>query len=396
MLLRRLTFYSLATLAAIPVGGAIGWLSSLGGNAAIRWAALPPLTPWINLTAAIVAVTAATALFAFIIAPVSHDRFSTRLGRAFIYESLCVWCLLVLFPLGWLYSTSAKPTSEVFARPLSLPQLQYTVRASQEELAQHPGGSKTISLSQAVKTNYGKALFEMRFARQFANSIFVVSLSLICILMLSAMAAYALARFKFLGSKTLFLLILAGLMLPVQLSLLPLFFEFRVFSEVGTWLLSPVFHLLNLNYEVNLFDNLFGLIFIYTGSALPFSIVVLVGFFRTLPAGLREAAIIDGATEWQTFWHVMLPLAKPGIATVAIFNFLALWNEYLYALTFLNSDELKTIPLGLANIAIVAQYKVDYGMLFAGLALLTTPTIFIYLLLQKRLTRGITMGAIKG
>src|SRR5262249_48761305 len=139
-----------------------------------------------------------------------------------------------------------------------------------------------------------------------------------------------------------------------------------------------------------------GLILIYVAASLPFSIFVLTAFFRTLPGELREAALIDGASEWQVFKTVMMPIAKPGLITVAIFNFLGLWNEYLFALVFLNSDNLKTLPLGLASISIQAQYKSDFGLMFAGLVIVMLPTLFVYILLQEKLTKGVTLGALKG
>ena len=117
---------------------------------------------------------------------------------------------------------------------------------------------------------------------------------------------------------------------------------------------------------------------------------------RTLPAELREAALIDGASEQRTFWQVMLPLARPGLVTVAIFNFLGLWNEYLFGLVFLNGDNVKTLPLGLASIGLQAQYKSDWGLLFAGVVIAVVPTLIVYLILQEKLTKGITVGAVKG
>ena len=106
--------------------------------------------------------------------------------------------------------------------------------------------------------------------------------------------------------------------------------------------------------------------------------------------------MLDGASEYRIFFQVMMPLGRPGLVTVAIFNFLGLWNEYLFGLVFLSSDRLKTLPLGLAGISMQAQYKSDFGLLFAGLVIAMLPTLIVYLFLQERLTRGITVGALKG
>jgi ABC-type glycerol-3-phosphate transport system permease component len=151
-----------------------------------------------------------------------------------------------------------------------------------------------------------------------------------------------------------------------------------------------------LGLEVSLHDSLSGLVIIYIALSLPFTVLVLHGFFRSLPEALREAGIMDGCGEFRVFWHVMLPLGKPGIVTAAIFNFLGLWNEYLFALVFVNSAAKKTLPLGLASVSITAQYKTDFGLMFAGLVIVMLPTLIVYSILQRHLTRGITVGALKG
>jgi ABC-type glycerol-3-phosphate transport system permease component len=151
-----------------------------------------------------------------------------------------------------------------------------------------------------------------------------------------------------------------------------------------------------LGYEVQLHDSLSGLITLYIALSLPFTILVLTGFFKSLPGALREAGIIDGCGEYRVFWYIMLPLSKPGLVTAAIFNFLGLWNEYLFALVFVNASTKKTLPLGLASVSIQAQYKTDFGLMFAGLVIVMVPTLVVYILLQRQLTRGITLGALKG
>jgi ABC-type glycerol-3-phosphate transport system permease component len=150
------------------------------------------------------------------------------------------------------------------------------------------------------------------------------------------------------------------------------------------------------NLTVSLHNSHEGIILIYVAASLPFTIFTLTSFFGTLPGGVREAAMIDGASEARTFFSVMLPLARPGLITVAIFNFLGLWNEYLFGIVFLADNKLKTLPLGLASISMQAQYKSDFGLMFAGLVITMVPTLVVYLLLQRHLTKGITAGAVKG
>jgi N-acetylglucosamine transport system permease protein len=168
-------------------------------------------------------------------------------------------------------------------------------------------------------------------------------------------------------------------------------------GEALTGLFAPPVRAMGLgNLTVSLHDSHAGLILIYVAASLPFTVFTLTAFFRTLPNEVREAAMMDGASEYRVFFSVMMPLARPGLITVAIFNFLGLWNEYLFGLVFLSSDRLKTLPLGLASISMQAQYKSDFGLLFAGLVIAMLPTLIVYIVLQEKLTKGITAGAIKG
>lgn len=249
--------------------------------------------------------------------------------------------------------------------------------------------SRPLAISAAI-SNYRKAWVESNFSRFFFNSLWVTGWSLFGTLALASMAAYVLARFEFRGNRWLFLFFISGMMIPAQLLLIPVFFEFSWLSDVGTQLLEPF------GLRLQLYDSHFGLILLYIALSLPFTILVLSGFFKSLPGALREAAIMDGCGEYRTFWHVMLPLAKPGLITAAIFNFLGIWNEYIFALVFVNTPEKKTLPLGLASVSIQAQYKTDFGLMFAGLVIVVVPTLLVYVLLQRQLTQGITTGAIKG
>ncbi len=175
-----------------------------------------------------------------------------------------------------------------------------------------------------------------------------------------------------------FWLFLAGLMIPAQLAMVPLFFELRA---------------------LGLLNSRVGLILVYTANGLPFAIFILAGFFRSLPRTLYEAAIIDGCGEFDAFRRVMLRWRGPAWSTVAIFQFIGVWKEYFFAFMLIGGDidgAARTLPLGLANLAITAQYRSDYGMLFAGLVLVTLPILLVYVFLQKHLVKGVTAGALKG
>ncbi|HOV73456.1 MAG TPA: carbohydrate ABC transporter permease [Candidatus Hydrogenedentes bacterium] len=306
----------------------------------------------------------------------------TRLRTAVLHATLLAWLLAVVLPLAWVFMNSLRSSQEIFENPFGLPWL---IAGSP-----HADNPAVPAPWDAARSNFASAWVKSHFSSFFFNSVIVTGASLAGVLTLSAMASYVLARFPFRGSRLLFLYFISGMMIPAQLVLVPLFFQFTEMSRFLTRFTVPF------GYEVQLHDSLFGLTVLYIALSLPFTILVLTGFFKSLPGALREAAIMDGAGEYRVFWHVMLPLGKPGIVTAAIFNFLGLWNEYLFALVFVNASAKKTLPLGLASVSIQAQYKNDFGLMFAGLVIVMLPTLLVYMLLQRQLTRGITIGALKG
>lgn len=299
-----------------------------------------------------------------------------------VYTTLLLWFAAVVMPLVWVITNSLRSSQEIFSNPFGVPWL---ISGSP-----YAGDPHVPAPAQAVADNYKAAWVKSHFSRFFVNSVFVTIVSLAGILAVSAMAAYVLARFEFRGNRTLFLYFISGLMIPAQLVLIPLFFQFTYLSRAGSWLLHPF------GLALQLHDSFFGLITIYIALSLPFTILVLTGFFKSLPGTLREAGIIDGCSEYGVFWFIMLPLSRPGLITAAILNFLGIWNEYLFALVFINSPDKKTLPLGLASVSMQAQYKTDWGLMFAGLVIIMIPTLLVYLVLQRQLTRGITVGALKG
>lgn len=275
--------------------------------------------------------------------------------KPLIYLVLFFYLAVVVYPMFWLLATSLKADKDIFFRPFALPHLD----------ALQWG-------------NFARAWTAGHFGAYFANSVAITLGTVAATLFAAAMAAYVLARFRFPGDRPIFFYFLAGLMVPLQLAIVPLFFQMRGFG---------------------LLDSRWGLCIVYVAFGLPFAIFVLTGFFKSLPSTLHEAALVDGAGEFRAFWSIMLPLARPGMITVAIFTFLGTWNEFLLAFMFLSgrdSETLRTLPLGLANITIASQYRSDWGMAFAGLVIIMLPTLIVYILLQKHLTKGITLGAVKG
>jgi N-acetylglucosamine transport system permease protein len=304
-----------------------------------------------------------------------------RLGRVAMYVVLTLWLFAVAMPMIWIVTNSFRGSQEISRNPYGKPWIVFGVPAELKDEVPPP--------VEAAKTNYANAWVKSGFQHYAWNSVIVTFVSLAGIILFGSMASYVLARFQFRGNRSLYLYFISGLMVPAQLLLVPLFFQFATLSKWGSAVLRPF----GLSFQLH--DSLSGLIIIYIALSLPFTILVLTGFFKSLPAEMREAAIIDGCSEHRAFWSVMLPLARAGIISVAILNFIGLWNEYLFALVFVNGAENKTLPLGLANVSIAAQYKTDMGLMFAGLVIVMLPTLLIYLLLQRQLTKGITVGALK-
>lgn len=277
------------------------------------------------------------------------------LPKAAVFAALFGYAAWVVFPLAWVAASSLKDDRAIFNDPFGLP------RAADLRL-----------------DNYAHAWTAARFGDYFMHSVAVTGVSVALILALGSMAAFALARFSHPLGRLAFWLFLAGLMIPAQLAIVPLFFELR---------------------GMGLLNSKLGLVLAYTANGLPFAVFVLAAFFRTIPRSLYEAAVIDGCGEYGAFWHVVLPVAKPGLATVAIFQFIGVWKEYFYAFMLTGGDVTgasRTLPLGLANLSITAQFRSDYGMLFAGLVLVTAPILLVYTLLQRRIVKGIAAGALKG
>ena len=196
---------------------------------------------------------------------------------------LAIWTIIVVLPLLWTLMTSFKSTSEIFASPFSWP-------------------------SNLHWENFTNAWNEAHIGDYFLNTVIVVFSALAIVMVLGAMSSYVLARYRFRGNKAIYVLMLAGNTFPIFLAVVPLFFTLK---------------------NLGLTNSVPGLIITYVAFALPFTVFFLYAFFKTLPYEIYEAAQIDGAGEWTTFFKVMLPMAKPGFASVAIFNFLGLWNQYL-------------------------------------------------------------------
>lgn len=265
------------------------------------------------------------------------------------YIFLILWSAVTIFIFLWLVEGSFKTNREVFGSAFALP----------------------ATPLKAAAANYEKAWSLAHMSVYFTNSVLVTAVSVVLVVAISAPAAYALSRVPFPGNTFVTYYFIAGMGLPFQLILVPLFV---------------------LLTRLHIADTLQGLILTYVGVSIPFTILLLTGFFRTLPTELEDAAAIDGCSEFGIFWRVMMPLAGPGITTAAIFNFVSIWNEFLLAMLIIRNDKLRTLPLGIMNIRFSMQYTADWAALFAGIVIVLIPNFLVYLALSERVMSGLTLG----
>ncbi len=263
---------------------------------------------------------------------------------------LIAWAILIIFPFVWMVMTSFKADQEIFFSPWALPSTLHW-------------------------DNFTRAWNSASIGPYFINSLIVLAGSLTLTLLFSSMAAYVLARYDFPGSKIIYYAFMAGLMFPIFLALVPLFFVVRDLGMLST-------------YQ--------GLILVYTAYSLPFSIFFLYSFFRSLPTEVAEAALVDGASHWTIFLRVMLPMAQPGLVSIGLFNFIGQWNQFILPLVLVSDRDRYVLAQGLAFLAIQQGYQNDWSALFAGLTITTIPLLVVYVIFQGKLEKGLTAGALKG
>lgn len=263
--------------------------------------------------------------------------------------ALIGWVVVICAPLLWVLMSSFKTTQQIFGSPFTLP-------------------------TSFNFDNYVSAWTTASIGSYFFNTVIVVGFSLVIVMLLGAMCAYYLARYEFKGSRVIYYLMLAGLTFPVFLAVVPLFQTLRSFGLLNTF---P------------------GLIITYVAFALPFTVFFLYSFFRTLPQEVAEAAMIDGAGPWRIFFTIMLPMATPGMASVAIFNFLGLWNQFLLPIALNTNTANYVLSQGMASFASQAGYAVNFGALFAAVVITVVPVLVTYIVFQRQLQGSVSQGLLK-
>jgi multiple sugar transport system permease protein len=272
-----------------------------------------------------------------------------RIGRFFFWVALLIYLVWVIFPFYWQVATSLRPDAEMYGKQVSLiPQ--------------------TIMLD-----HYRTELDRYQFGVRLRNSIVVASITTILTLIVSSLGAFSVTRMRYAGRAALARSILLVYLIPGSLLFIPLYI---------------------IMYRVGLANTLQSLIVTYLTFSVPFCTWMLMGYFRGIPIDMEEAAMIDGCTRLQSFYKILLPLAGPGLVAAGIFSFTLAWNEFLYALVFITSSELQTVPVGLASHIVADIYM--WGPLMAGATMAAVPVVILYIVAQRALVQGLFAGSVRG
>ncbi len=283
-------------------------------------------------------------------------------SKVVIYAMLILLLVAIVVPVAWVFMASVKQNSEFYGNPFALPQGIYL-------------------------QNFVDAWTKARMGDYFFTSIMITAIALAILLIVALPAAYVLSRYKFMGSKLLNTCFMAGLFINVSYIVVPIFLMFVSGDKIVRSLFGTSFFL----------NNPFVVSVVLASTTLPFTIYLLSSYLATLPKDYEEAAYVDGAGYFTTMVRIILPMAKPSIVTVILFEFLAYWNEYIISMTLLTDPNgARTLPVGLLNLMKAQNAKAEYGQMYAGMVMVMVPTLILYMCVQKKLTQGMTLGGLKG
>jgi len=261
---------------------------------------------------------------------------------------LIVWSFIVIFPIWTMVINSFKDRLSIYSNPFGLP-------------------------DKWNFSNFGDVLQSSDFGRYFLNSFMVVGISLVLILLIGSLASYALAQWKGRWSTIVFLFIITGMMLPIKIASIKLLVMIRA---------------------LGLLNSVWSLVPIYVAMGIPISVFILTEFIRQIPYELTEASLVDGASRFKIFVRIILPLLKPALSTVGIYNLVPLWNDLWFPLIFINDEKAKTLLLGVTRL--FGQYQTDWSKVLAVLTLSSLPVILMYIFMSQQFIKGMTAGAVKG
>ncbi len=275
-------------------------------------------------------------------------KFKNGTVRTLLYVILIIYSMSIFYPIFLMIITSLKENREIFTRPYSLPQ--------------------SFNLDSYMY------LFKIsNYLIYFRNSIIITLTSLLIILALSSLISYVLAKYRFIGSRFLYFYFIAGLIIPIKL------------GTIG---------IIRIMLGLHVFDTLAALIIVYVAMGIPFGVFILTDFIRLIPEELSNSARIDGCSEPEIFFRIILPLIRPALAAVAIINFIPIWNDFWFPLLLVRTDNVKTIPL--ATALLYGQYETNFGLIFSVLVAASLPVIIFYLIMSRQFIKGLSSGALKG
>ncbi|MBM7583431.1 raffinose/stachyose/melibiose transport system permease protein [Caldicoprobacter guelmensis] len=272
----------------------------------------------------------------------------SKKAKVFIYIFMIIIAVIVLLPLIWLISSSLKTQAELTANVWGLPKFLHF-------------------------ENYVNAWKRGRMSVYINNSLIAIIVTIIITVVTSTTLSFVLSRLKFKGNRIIYYIVIIGMMIPIHAAVIPLY-------------------ILAMNMKLQ--NNLIALGFIYAAFRISASVFFLESYMKTIPKELEESAIIDGCSLWRIFLKIILPLSKDGVITIVILAVIACWNELLVAMLMLNEPFVKTLPIGLMGF--VTEYNAEYTQMCAGLVIACLPGLIFYALLQERIIKGMTVGAIKG
>ncbi len=283
-------------------------------------------------------------------------------SKVVIYIMLVILTITIVIPVAWVFMASVKQNSEFYGNPFALPQGFYL-------------------------QNFVDAWTKARMGDYFFTSVMITAIALAILLIVALPASYVLSRYKFRGSKLLNTCFMAGLFINVSYIVVPIFLMFVSGDKIVKSIFGHSFFL----------NNPFMVSVVLASTTLPFTIYLLSSYLATLPKDYEEAAYVDGAGYFTTMVRIILPMAKPSIITVILFEFLAYWNEYIISMTMLTDPNgARTLPVGLLNLMKAQNAKAEYGQMYAGMVMVMIPTLILYMCVQKKLTQGMTLGGLKG
>ena len=276
-----------------------------------------------------------------------RERPARNLVLAIVLCFMVIYCIIIFYPLFNMITSSLKTNREIFQNPFGLP------------------GDLQVNNYKAVWVDRG-------FGRYFLNSFIVTAVAMIFVIIFGSMASFGVSRYNYRMRTWIYMLFLSGIMLPLKAAIIPLFILIK---------------------RLNLMDTHASIILIFIAMGLPSTVFILSGFMKTIPMELEYAARIDGCNDWMIYRRIVMPITQSAIALVTIYNAVPIWNDFFFPLVFIQTNKLKTLPLGLTGF--FGQYSTNWSLLFTGLSIAILPMLFLYVFMSKYFIRGMTAGAIK-